>query len=182
MPVVWEGTGDFARKTNVFVRGNWSVKGAEVKPDVPKLLAPMPKDYPKNRLGLAKWMVSRDNALTSRVIVNRFWEQLFGRGIVETVEDFGSQGAEPSHPELLDWLAVNFMEEDHWSVKKLLKTMVMSATYQQSSKSDKARQEQDPYNRFISRGPRVRLKRRTGSRSGDGSKRFTFVQKCMDRA
>ncbi|MCF0059555.1 DUF1553 domain-containing protein [Dyadobacter sp. CY356] len=157
MPVVWEGTGDFARKTNVFVRGNWSVKGAEVKPDVPKLLAPMPKDYPKNRLGLARWMVSRDNALTSRVIVNRFWEQLFGRGIVETVEDFGSQGAEPSHPELLDWLAVNFMEENRWSVKKLLKTMVMSATYQQSSKSDKARQEQDPYNRFISRGPRVRL-------------------------
>lgn len=157
MPVVWEGTGDFARKTNVFIRGNWSVKGAEVKPDVPKLLAPMPKDYPKNRVGLAKWIVSRDNALTSRVIVNRFWEQLFGRGIVETVEDFGSQGAEPSHPELLDWLAVNFMEEDHWSVKKLLKTMVMSATYQQSSRSDKDRQEQDPYNRFISRGPRVRL-------------------------
>ena len=157
MPVVWEGKGDFARKTNVFVRGNWMVKGKEVKPDVPQLLAPMPRDYPKNRLGLARWMVSRDNALTSRVIVNRYWEQLFGRGIVETVEDFGSQGSEPSHPELLDWLAVKFMEEDHWSVKKLLKTIVMSATYRQSSKSDPTRQEKDPYNRFISRGPRVRL-------------------------
>lgn len=157
MPVIWEGKNDFARKTNVFVRGNWMVKGAEVKPDVPKLLAGMPKDYPKNRLGLAKWIVSRENALTGRVIVNRFWEQLFGRGIVETVEDFGSQGSEPSHPELLDWLAVDFMEKDQWSVKKLLKTIVMSATYQQSSRSDKERIEKDPYNVWISRGPRVRL-------------------------
>ncbi|KAA6441391.1 DUF1553 domain-containing protein [Dyadobacter flavalbus] len=157
MPVIWEGKNDFARKTNVFVRGNWMVKGAEVKPDVPKLLAPMPKDYSRDRLGLAKWIVSRDNALTGRVIVNRFWEQLFGRGIVETVEDFGSQGSEPSHPELLDWLAVQFMEQDHWSVKKLLKRIVMSATYRQSSKSDKERIEKDPYNVWISRGPRVRL-------------------------
>jgi hypothetical protein len=157
MPIIWEGKDDFARKTNVFVRGNWMVKGAEVKPDVPKLLAGMPKEYPKNRLGLAKWIVSRDNALTGRVIVNRFWEQLFGRGIVETVEDFGSQGSEPSHPELLDWLAVDFMEKDQWSIKKLLKTIVMSATYQQSSRSDKERIEKDPYNVWISRGPRVRL-------------------------
>jgi hypothetical protein len=157
MPVIWEGKGDFARKTNVFVRGNWMVKGAEVKPDVPKLLAPMPKEYSKDRLGLAKWIVNRENALTGRVILNRFWEQLFGRGIVETVEDFGSQGSEPTHRELLDWLAVKFIEEDHWSVKKLLKTIVMSATYQQSSKSDKERQEKDPYNIWISRGPRVRL-------------------------
>jgi hypothetical protein len=157
MPVIWEGKGDFARKTHVFVRGNWMVKGAEVKPDVPKLLAPMPKDYPKDRLGLAKWIVNRENPLTGRVIVNRFWEQLFGRGLVETVEDFGSQGSEPTHQELLDWLAVKFIEEDHWSVKKLLKTIVMSATYQQNSKSDKTRQEKDPYNIWISRGPRVRL-------------------------
>ena len=137
MPVIWEGKGDFARKTHVFVRGNWMVKGAEVKPDVPKLLAPMPKEYSKDRLGLAKWIVNRENALTGRVIVNRFWEQLFGRGLVETVEDFGSQGSEPTHQELLDWLAVEFIEKDHWSVKKLLKTIVMSATYQQSSKTDK---------------------------------------------
>ncbi|NIJ50924.1 DUF1553 domain-containing protein [Dyadobacter arcticus] len=157
MPVIWEGKGDFARKTNVFVRGNWMVKGAEVKPDVPKLLAPMPKGASKDRLGLAKWIVSRDNALTGRVIVNRFWEQLFGKGIVETVEDFGSQGSEPTHPELLDWLAVNFIEEDHWSVKKLLKTITMSATYRQASKTDQDKLEKDPYNVWISRGPRVRL-------------------------
>ncbi|MCF2504779.1 DUF1553 domain-containing protein [Dyadobacter sp. CY107] len=157
MPVIWEGKGDFARKTNVFVRGNWMVKGAEVKPDVPKLLAPMPKDAPKDRVGLAKWIVSRDNALTSRVIVNRFWEQLFGKGIVETLEDFGSQGAEPTHPELLDWLAVKFMEEDKWSIKKMLKTIVISSTYRQSSKTDENKLEKDPYNVWISRGPRVRL-------------------------
>ncbi|MEO6281960.1 MAG: DUF1553 domain-containing protein [Dyadobacter sp.] len=157
MPVIWEGKGDFARKTNVFVRGNWMVKGAEVKADVPKLLAPMPKGYSRDRLGLAKWIVSRDNALTGRVVVNRFWEQLFGKGIVETVEDFGSQGAEPSHPELLDWLAADFIETDHWSVKKLLKTIVMSATYRQSSKTDHDKLEKDPYNVYISRGPRVRL-------------------------
>ena len=157
MPVIWEGKGDFARKTNVFVRGNWMVKGAEVKPDVPKLLAPMPGEYSKDRLGLAKWIVNRENALTGRVIVNRFWEQLFGRGIVETVEDFGSQGSEPTHQELLDWLAVEFMEQDQWSVKKLLKRIVMSATYRQSSKTDKDKLEKDPYNIWISRGPRVRL-------------------------
>ncbi len=157
MPVMWEGTGDFARKTNVFVRGNWMVKGAEVKPDVPQLLAPMPKEFSKDRLGLAKWIVNRENALTGRVIVNRFWEQLFGRGIVETVEDFGSQGSEPTHREMLDWLAVNFMEQDHWSVKKLLKTIVMSGTYRQSSRTNEDKIEKDPYNIWLSRGPRVRL-------------------------
>jgi hypothetical protein len=157
MPVMWEGKGDFARKTHVFVRGNWMVKGAEVKPDVPKHLSPMPAEFPKDRLGLAKWMVSRENPLTSRVIVNRFWEQLFGRGIVETVEDFGSQGSEPTHREMLDWLAVKFMEEDQWSVKELLKTIVMSGTYRQSSKTNKNKLEKDPYNIWLSRGPRVRL-------------------------
>ncbi|MCF2443406.1 DUF1553 domain-containing protein [Dyadobacter sp. CY345] len=157
IPVIWEGRGDFARKTHVFVRGNWMVKGAEVKPDVPKLLAPMPKEFSRDRLGLAKWIVNRENPLTGRVIVNRFWEQLFGKGIVETVEDFGSQGSEPTHPELLDWLAVRFMEDDQWSVKKLLKTIVMSGTYRQSSKTNKEKLEKDPYNIWLSRGPRVRL-------------------------
>lgn len=157
MPVLWEGKNDFARKTNVFVRGNWMVKGNEVKPDVPQMLPTFPKDYSRDRLGLAKWIVSRDNPLTSRVIVNRFWEQLFGKGIVETVEDFGSQGAEPTHRELLDWLAVTFMDDYKWSVKSLLKEIVMSSTYRQSSKSDKEKQEKDPFNYWISRGPRVRL-------------------------
>lgn len=157
MPVIWEGQGDFARKTQVFIRGNWMVKGAEVQPDVPKLLAPMPPNLPKNRLGLAKWLMSRDNALTSRVIVNRFWEQLFGRGLVETVEDFGSQGAEPTHQPMLDWLAVQFMEQDHWQVKKLLKRIVLSATYRQRSETDQETIRKDPHNQWLSHGPRVRL-------------------------
>ncbi len=157
IPILWEGNGDYARKTQVFERGNWMVKGAEVQPDVPKLFSPMPAGYPRNRLGLARWIVSRENPLTARVIVNRFWEQLFGRGIVETVEDFGSQGSEPTHRELLDWLAVRFMEEDQWSVKKLLKRIVLSATYQQSSRSVPEKQEKDPQNYWLSRGPRVRL-------------------------
>lgn len=156
-PVLWEGEGDLKRNTHVFVRGNWLVKGNEVQPDIPELFGGMPAGYSKDRLGLTKWMVHRDNPLTARVIVNRFWEQLFGRGIVETLEDFGSQGAEPSHPELLDWLAVAFMETDQWSVKKMLKRVVMSATYQQTSKSDRARMEKDPANEWLSRGPRVRL-------------------------
>lgn len=157
MPVIWEGQGDFARKTQVFIRGNWMVKGAEVQPDVPKLLAPMPPNFPKNRLGLAKWLVSRDNPLTGRVIVNRFWEQLFGRGLVETLEDFGSQGAEASHQALLDWLAVQFMEQDHWQVKKLLRRMVLSATYRQRSETNPETVQKDPYNQWLSHGPRVRL-------------------------
>ncbi len=157
MPILWEGTGAFARKTHVYERGNWMVKGAEVQPGVPRLLPPLPTGFPQNRLGLARWIVHRENPLTARVIVNRFWEQLFGRGIVETVEDFGSQGSEPSHRELLDWLAVSFMEDDQWSVKKLLKKIVLSATYQQSSRSDLERQQKDPHNEWLSHGPRVRL-------------------------
>ena len=133
------------------------VKGAEVQPGVPQLFPPLPAGSPQNRLGLARWIVNRENPLTARVIVNRFWEQLFGRGIVETVEDFGSQGSEPTHRELLDWMAVSFMEEDQWSVKKLLKKIVMSATYQQSSLSDPEKQTKDPHNEWLSRGPRVRL-------------------------
>jgi hypothetical protein len=157
MPIIWEGTGDFARKTHVFERGNWLVEGAEVQPGVPGLLPPMPQGAPQNRLGLAQWIVSHENPLTARVIVNRFWEQLFGRGIVETVEDFGSQGSEPTHQALLDWLAVSFMEDDQWRVKKLLKRMVLSATYQQSAISSREHLRNDPYNYWLARGPRVRL-------------------------
>lgn len=156
-PVFWEAEGDLRRKTHVFERGNWLVKGPEVQPDVPKLFNAMPRDLPRNRLGLARWMVSRDNPLTARVVVNRFWEQLFGTGIVETVEDFGSQGIEPTHRELLDWLAASFMEEGGWSTKKLLRQLVLSATYRQSSGVDQQKLEKDPYNTWLSRGPRVRL-------------------------
>ncbi len=143
-PILIEGTGDLARKQYIFERGNWLVKGKEVKPDVPKYLGQMPKEYPLNRLGFAKWLVDGRNPLTSRVIVNRFWEQLFGTGIVETVEDFGTQGFTPSHPEMLDYLALTFQDDMKWSVKKLLKMMVMSGTYRQSSAVNQTLVEKRP--------------------------------------
>ena len=109
-----------------------------------------------NRLGLANWLVSDDNPLTARVTVNRYWEQLFGRGIVETSEDFGTQGAPPTHPLLLDWLATEFMR-DGWSMKKMLRLIVTSATYRQSSNATPELEEKDPYNLLLARGPRFRV-------------------------
>lgn len=156
-PILIENNQDFRRKTFVFTRGNWLMPGKEVQSDVPASMPSLPKDSPKNRLAMAKWMVSPQNPLTARVAVNRFWEQLFGTGIVETLEDFGSQGMKPSHPELLDYLALQLMHEHKWSIKKLLKQMVMSATYRQSSKVSTELQEKDLYNRLLARGPRVRL-------------------------
>ncbi|GAB3702014.1 hypothetical protein GCM10027592_30940 [Spirosoma flavus] len=160
--VLLEGSGRFARKTHVFERGNWLVKGKVVEPDVPKSLPAFAthtdgNDRPRNRLGLAQWMVSRENPLTARVAVNRLWEQLFGTGLVETVEDLGTQGIPPTHRELLDYLAAEFMETDQWSVKRLLKRMVMSATYQQRSNVSADVLAKDPFNRWLARGPRVRL-------------------------
>lgn len=156
-PIMSEGEGDLARKQHIFERGNWLVHGKEVKPDVPKYLSKMPKDYPLNRLGLAKWLVDGNNPLTARVAVNRFWEQIFGMGIVETVEDFGTQGFSASHPEMLDYLAITFQSDMKWSVKKLLKMIVTSGTYQQSSDVNNELLEKDPYNRYLARGPRIRL-------------------------
>ncbi|TDB65963.1 DUF1553 domain-containing protein [Arundinibacter roseus] len=156
-PILWEGRGHLARKTHVYERGNWLVPGKEVWPDVPASLGKIPKNKPADRLTLARWIVDRQNPLTARVMVNRLWEQLFGTGIVETVEDFGSQGIEPTHRELLDWLAASYMEEQGWSTKKLLKQIVLSATYRQSSATDRQKIEKDPYNTWLSRGPRVRL-------------------------
>ncbi|HEY1055465.1 MAG TPA: DUF1549 domain-containing protein, partial [Emticicia sp.] len=156
-PIMSEGEGDLAREQHIFERGNWLVHGKEVKADVPTYLSKMPKDYPHNRLGLAKWLVSGNNPLTARVAVNRFWEQIFGTGIVETVEDFGTQGFSASNPELLDYLAVTFQDDMHWSIKQLLKKIVTSGTYQQSSDVNKELLEKDPYNRFLARGPRIRL-------------------------
>jgi hypothetical protein len=155
-PIMAERPKSRARQMHVFTRGNWMLKGNEVKPNVPKSLPSM-NDFDQNRLGLAKWLVDKDNPLTSRVIVNRFWEQLFGIGLVESLEDFGSMGAKPTHPELLDWLAVQFMKEQKWHVKSLLKTMVMSATYRQSAIISKDLQEKDPRNLLLARGSRVRL-------------------------
>jgi len=157
-PILWEGRDNLARKTHVFERGNWLVFGKEVKPGVPAAFGKLPNGkQPANRLELARWIVSRDNPLTARVMVNRLWEQLFGLGIVETVEDFGSQGSPPTHRQLLDWLAVAYMEDYGWSNKKLLKAIVLSATYRQSSETNEEKQEKDPYNYWLARGPRVRL-------------------------
>ncbi|MEX2593758.1 MAG: DUF1553 domain-containing protein [Anditalea sp.] len=157
IPVMVELPEGYKRKTHIFERGNWMVHGEEVQPGVPEDWNEMPEGAPKNRLGLAQWLVSKDNPLTARVMVNRIWAQVFGTGIVETLEDFGSQGFAPSHPELLDWLALQFMEEHQWSLKKLLRQIVMSATYRQSSDFTPELLAIDPYNRLLARGPRVRL-------------------------
>ena len=156
-PIMLDGTGDLARQTHVFDRGNWLVKGKQVQPDVPKSFPAMDAKLPKNRLGLARWMTDRNNPLTARVAVNRFWERLFGTGIVETVEDMGTQGIPPTHRELLDYLAAEFMDTDHWRMKKLLKRMVTSATYRQQSSASPELLAKDPFNKLLARGPRVRL-------------------------
>ncbi len=142
---------DFLRE-----RGGFSAKAEKVRADTPATLHAFPSGAPRNRLGLAQWLVSRDNPLTPRVIVNRIWEQYFGRGIVETVEDFGTQGAAPSHPELLDWLAVEFMDSG-WSMKKLHRLIVTSAAYKQTSRVTPELLKADPYNRLLARGPRFRM-------------------------
>jgi hypothetical protein len=137
-------------------RGTFSSPGELVYADVPSALNPLPRDAMPNRLGLAQWLVSDDNPLTARVTVNRFWETLFGRGIVQTSEDFGTQGDPPSHPELLDWLATEFMRNG-WRMKEMHKLMVMSATYRQDSHVSQELEARDPYNRLYARGPRFRV-------------------------
>jgi hypothetical protein len=155
VPVVVEQPADKRRPTFEFVRGNWLDTGAEVKPNVPELFPPLPADATHDRLALARWLVSPENPLAARVMVNRLWEQLFGSGIIETVEDFGSAGSPPSHPELLDHLAISF--ETDWSIKRLIREMVLSATYRQDSKATDELRIRDPRNRLLARGPRNRL-------------------------
>ncbi len=147
----------FSRTTQVFAGGNWLVPEDTVGPGIPAIFPQVNPDHGENRLALAQWIVAPDNPLTARVTVNRFWAQLFGRGIVSTPEDFGSQGAMPSHPALLDWLALQFQGEMEWSMKTLIRTIVLSATYQQSSALSEELLAQDPYNIWLSRGPRNRL-------------------------
>jgi hypothetical protein len=156
-PVMEELPEDQRRRTYIFERGNFLLPTREVQPDVPASMPGMPEDAPQNRLGMARWLVSETNPLTARVTVNRFWEQIFGLGIVETLEDFGTQGMAPSHPQLLDWLAVSFVQDHHWSVKSMLKQIVMSATYQQRSHVTPEHLERDARNLFLARGPRVRM-------------------------
>src|SRR6266545_2177249 len=193
LPVLRELAAARRRESHILNKGNFLDPGEKVEPGVPAAFHPFPSDAPTNRVGLARWLMSRDNPLTARVAVNRLWAQLFGTGMVETEEDFGTQGALPSHRELLDWLAVEFMgpaapveslnrttdesERDQnaqpfnastlqrfdgaatgaWDIKRLLKLIVMSATYQQSSRVTPELLEKDPRNRLLSRGPRHRL-------------------------
>ena len=144
------------RPSYVLDRGQYDVHKEEVFPDVPKSILPMPANLPHNRLGLAQWLLHPDHPLTARVAVNRYWQLFFGRGLVKTTEDFGNQGELPSHPELLDWLAVYFRESG-WNVKGLVKLMVMSATYRQRSVTDEQLQAVDPENILLARGPSERL-------------------------
>jgi hypothetical protein len=146
------------RESHILVRGSYDRPGETVTPTLPSAIASAEDNarYAPNRLGLAQWLVSPSHPLLARVTVNRFWQMYFGTGIVKTVEDFGSQGELPSHPELLDWLATEFVASK-WNVKALQKTLVMSATYRQASKASAEAIQQDPENRRLARGPRTRL-------------------------
>ena len=179
LPVMVELPEKQRRETHLLIKSNYLSPGEKVDPGVPAALNPFPKDAPLNRLGVARWIVDPKNPLTARVAVNRFWAQLFGAGIVETEEDFGTQGELPSHPELLDWLATNFVggvgrwasgvgeaasnaqrptpNAQPWDMKALLRLMVTSAAYRQSSRVTPELREKDPRNRLLSRGPRHRL-------------------------
>jgi hypothetical protein len=144
------------RATHRHHRGEFLQPKEEVQANVPSFLPPLPPNAPRNRIGLAQWLTSPENPLTARVVVNRHWEAFFGRGLVRTLEDFGFQGELPSHPELLDWMAVEFMKSG-WSQKKLQKLIVMSATYQQSSSSTEDLEKRDPENILLAHGPRFRI-------------------------
>lgn len=144
------------RPAFVLKRGAYDAPGSRVERGVPAVFRPMPADLPANRLGFAKWLVSADHPLTSRVAVNRAWGMLFGTGLVKTQEDFGTEGEPPSHPELLDWLAVEF-RENGWNLKSLIRTIVTSATYRQSSIVTPLLHQKDPENRLLARSPRLRL-------------------------
>ncbi|MCF8323743.1 MAG: DUF1553 domain-containing protein [Leadbetterella sp.] len=144
------------KRTFLLQRGQYDAPGPEVFPNTPESILQFSNQYPKNRLGLAQWLTDENNPLTARVVVNRLWQNFFGTGLVKTAEDFGNQGEMPKHPELLDWLAINF-QENNWDLKQINKLIVMSATYRQDSKTYKNLREIDPENRFLARGPAKRL-------------------------
>jgi hypothetical protein len=157
VPVMRERPDHLRRPTYTFVRGFYLTKDKEVTPNVPASLPGLPAGAAPNRLTLARWIVSPQNPFTARVAVNRFWARLFGAGLVLTEEDFGSTGDAPSHPELLDDLAVRFRTEMGWSVKKLLRELVLSSTYRQDAKRRPELLKRDPANRLLAQGPRMRL-------------------------
>ena len=140
----------------VLFRGEYDKRREAVKPATPAVLPPLPANYPKNRLGFARWLLLPNHPLTTRVTVNRFWQEVFGQGLVRTSEDFGIMGELPTHPELLDWLAVEFREKN-WDVKRFFKLMVTSATYRQAARVTPDKKRKDPSNRLLSRGPRFRM-------------------------
>ena len=156
-PIMMDNPKELFRATHVFERGNWLVKGKEVTPNVPASLGGLPSNAPKNRLGMAMWLTDKKNPLVSRTIVNRIWEQFFGIGIAETLEDMGTQGIPPTHRELLDYMSWKLMYVYHWDLKKLIKEITLSAVYRQDSKLNKEAKEKDPTNKWFARGPRVRL-------------------------
>jgi len=155
VPVLQELPADKHRVTKMMARGSYLQPTEEVSAGIPEAFSFWPEGAPKNRLGVAQWLVSQDNPLTSRVAVNRLWARLFGMGIVETEEDFGIQGILPTHPELLDWLALEYQKD--WDTKKLIALLVSSHTYRQSAVTNSQQLEKDPHNKSLSRGPRFRL-------------------------
>jgi hypothetical protein len=156
-PIMMENPPELHRTTQVFKRGNWLVKADTVEPGVPASLPALPDGAPPNRLGLAQWMTDPQNPLVSRTIVNRVWEQIFGTGLVETLEDFGTQGSPPTHRELLDHLSWKLMNDFNWSLKNLIRDVVTSSTYQQDSRTTDEHLLRDPQNKLYARAPRVRL-------------------------
>ena len=144
------------KDSHLLIRGAYDKPGEKVEPGVPAVLPPLPAGAPNNRLGFAKWVTDPHNPLTARVAVNRFWQTYFGTGLVKTAEDFGTQGEWPSHPELLDWLATEFIRTG-WNVKAMQKLIVTSATYRQASSATPQSIERDPENRLLARGARFRL-------------------------
>ena len=156
VPVLAELDRDKQRPTHIHIRGSFLDQGEQVKAAVPAAFHPFPAKAPQNRIGVAEWLTAPDNPLTARVAANRYWAQFFGRGIVETEEDFGAQGTYPSHPKLLDWLATEYVRLG-WDTKALMKTIVMSATYQQASTARAEIDDKDPNNILLARGPRFRL-------------------------
>lgn len=157
VPIMIENPDFMRRETKVFERGNWLMLGESVKTNVPQQLNSWKEEWPENRLGLAYWLTDSTNPLTARTIVNRVWAQLFGRGLVATLEDMGTQSEDPSHREMMDWLAWRLIHEHQWQLKGLISDIVLAGTYRQSSISSPELHEKDPQNKWYARGPRFRM-------------------------